>query len=571
MPPAVRQDEDLVLDDDYQSDSNVGGLQATPPEDDNVYSSTDDHDRGVEDILNTMEQLESNASNHEDENEDDPESEEEEQRPQRGQREAEQPSQNLDSLRKFWETLPPTLLELSLGNIETPSACLTPRDDDEKRMYSLSKCFKTIPKDSKRHLAQLTDGSSLVFMAQCHTEIPVHIQEVLWFFSNVRNSITDLSNYCLPTTTVTLHKSRISGRGVAGLVTNMEPEPPVRRARPRNTGFVVMADFLGERALHQGKDTKTPVQPIKIHVGFTGATFENQGQEVRETFCFAIITPAGNFDMWGYIYEVFLKQPSRGDKNFKELSEEFKRHSYILRKILRTEAFVNLGMDEHVDGNPETHRFTPSSSLGSITMLNMYQIPCKIFHLVHKKYPESKNLRIMNMPNIQFRHGDENTSKWLKHMNTFINEAARYDVSMRLAMEQYWAAKDKDRSTMVSRAHSLCVPAGADSSLGAAGLSGPLHGGVAAPDRPGYGHDRQARAAAAPAHARIRAGRPGLPLPRVAVQHRGRRRPAGPDARVDSGVPQQDVPARRVSEHHALHDRRAGGESDAVAPEILQQ
>jgi len=169
-----------------------------------------------------------------------------------------------------------------------------------------------------------------------------------------------------------------------------------------------------------------------------------------------IVTPASNFHMWPYIYDVHLKQPKTSDKNYERLMADYTINTATLKNILWTEASTNLGMDPHSVMSLEDFRENPGAEGGVHTLLNVFHLPCKILTLMKEKYPQMTGLEIMNLPRMSFRYSDERTTRWLAYMNHYINTASEQEEQLTASMNTYWMTKEKERHGLVS-ARAPCV------------------------------------------------------------------------------------------------------------------
>lgn len=78
----------------------------------------------------------------------------------------------------------------------------------------------------------------------------------------------------------------------------LEPDPSAEPegAGEGGSGFISPNEILERRMLDAPDAIAEPVQPVTIHVGFTGAVFKDaEGKEKREVFAVLMVdpTPAG--------------------------------------------------------------------------------------------------------------------------------------------------------------------------------------------------------------------------------------------------------------------------------------
>jgi len=356
------------------------------------------------------------------------------------------------ALQDYWSSIPELQEKLLMTWNVSCSGSLTPDADDMLKMCGVSKAFKLVPPDSPGLLCSPYDGQSYMFVARSLGEIPDYAQQVIWFFSNLRNSITDYANYCFPTNKVALRANRGDPKVITNLVAISEPSGGYGRSAAPAASFIDMGRFMRERRNHHSGVLRTPLKALKIQVGWTGAWCDDGGQQRREAFCCVIVTPASNFHMWQYIYDVHLRQPKTSDKNYERLMAEYTVNTATLKRILWTEASTNLGMDPHSVMSLEDFRLSPGAEGGVHSLLNVFQLPCKIFTLMKERYPQLSGLEIMNLPRMTFRYNDERTTRWLSYMNHYINAAAEYEEQYSASMNTYWMTKEKERHTLVSPA-----------------------------------------------------------------------------------------------------------------------
>jgi hypothetical protein len=359
------------------------------------------------------------------------------------------------ALQEYWSTIPEAMEKLLMTWRVSCAGSLTPNPEDLLRMCGVSKAFKLIPPESGSLLSSPFEGQSYMFVARSLGEIPDYAQQVIWFFSNLRNSITDYANFCFPTNKVALQANRTDPKVISGLVAVSEPTGGYGRSAAPASSFIDMGRFMRERRNHHSGPIKTPLKPLKIQVGWTGAWCDDEGVQRREAFCCVIVTPASNFHMWPYIYDVYLKQPKPSDKNYERAMADYTVNKAALKRILWTEASTNLGMDPHSVMSLEDFRLSPGAEGGVHSLLNVFQLPCKVFTLMKERYPQMSGLEIMNLPRMTFKYDDERTTRWLSYMNHYINAASEYEEQFTASMNAYWQSKDKDRHSLVRPA---CFP-----------------------------------------------------------------------------------------------------------------
>ena len=104
-----------------------------------------------------------------------------------------------DYLEDYWQTAPDRIKRIGFEIHPALAECITPRKSDVNKMYSCSKCFRLIDNESNLLLCPPTQSPAFVYMAECRTEIPSHIQSVLYFFNALSNDISNFQFFALPT------------------------------------------------------------------------------------------------------------------------------------------------------------------------------------------------------------------------------------------------------------------------------------------------------------------------------------------------------------------------------------
>lgn len=110
-------------------------------------------------------------------------------------------------LREFWDSNVPEDLKqfmVSPEDVFNP-VCMVPRPELLKLMCAKAKCMELLPKDDQGLLYLPTYGSTMCWVAMGGTgELPSSIQEVLYFFCQVANSLGNYAHYVVPTTVTDL-------------------------------------------------------------------------------------------------------------------------------------------------------------------------------------------------------------------------------------------------------------------------------------------------------------------------------------------------------------------------------
>ena len=102
-------------------------------------------------------------------------------------------------LEDYWHTASERIKRIGFEMHPVPTTCMQPRKTDVSKMYSCSKCFTLMDNTSNTLLCSPTQSPAFVFMADCRTEIPSHIQSVFYFFNALSNDISNFQFFALPT------------------------------------------------------------------------------------------------------------------------------------------------------------------------------------------------------------------------------------------------------------------------------------------------------------------------------------------------------------------------------------
>jgi hypothetical protein len=240
-------------------------------------------------------------------------------------------------------------------------------------------------------------------------------------------------------------------RALVSTGAGLEPDPSAGLDdTSRTTGFISPNDILEQRTLDAPDAIAEPVQPVTIHIGFTGVVFKDrEGKEKREVFSILMVislflhtrlffsriillllsplltlkrvwmypgswkvpgyfssypghlassgpdfktvfktqvTPADNFALIQYIHDKFLMKPKIGCQKYEQLMELYLEANMFFRQIMRYECFCNLGADEQRVGLPEDYKEEPGGKLGMATVLSQFQIPIKIFNVIKNEH-----------------------------------------------------------------------------------------------------------------------------------------------------------------------------------------
>lgn len=329
---------------------------------------------------------------------------------------------------------------------------MSPSKDQITRMYARSKCMELISETHSSRLIGPSKAQPICFVARAAEGLPIHIQKALFFFASVLHGLVDMAHFAAPTVATDVVPDRTDPRVIRSFMTTgigIEPDPEdiVQRTSQQGDGFITMQHILSHPGSDRPERVTEPVPPLSIHVGFTGAVFNDQdGKERREVFAVLIVTPSDNFALWPYIYEKFLEKPKMGSPKYEQKMELYLEASSFLREIQRYECFCNLPCDEAEVGMPEDYMRDPGGKLGVARILSQFQIPFKIFHIIRTEHPSADlgSIRIIGCPEMTFKTTDEFTEEWRKYANLCIEEEARRQRMLLEQIDKYCAEKSKD-------------------------------------------------------------------------------------------------------------------------------
>ena len=352
-----------------------------------------------------------------------------------------------------WRRVPTPLKNVPFDMQTIPATAMTPLEEHIGRMFSEAKCLSLLPPDSVELLKGPYDGVTYCFVGKTNTEIPRHIQEVMFFFDTCAKKCQsgDRSPFVFPTKDIGLQIDRTNNKTVTGLfakgeMRNAQMDPTVSpQSSQESTGeYISMKQILESRAHEQPEECRSPLGEIKMHLGFTGVEFTDaRGETVHENFAVLMVTTPPNFFLWLYIYENMLLPPKMGSAQYSVMLEFYTTMKTLLQKIMDYELVVNLGVLHQDLGGADDYKFNPGGSLGVLTILSPFQIPLKIFKVVTTQHPGARNVQIMGMPQMTFRTNDENTAEWLALLRKSINEDQRSMAQDFERLQSYNTAKDK--------------------------------------------------------------------------------------------------------------------------------
>jgi len=243
-------------------------------------------------------------------------------------------------------------------------------------------------------------------------------------------------------------------RGLVSTGAGLAPDPSAPTDDDEGSDdFISINEVLEARAYEHPEEIKTPIQPLGIHIGFTGTIFtDGDGREKREVFAVLMVTPADGFALIPYILEKFLQKPKMGAQKYEQLMELYLESSSFFKEIMRYECFCNLAADEKKMGLPEDYWMEPGGRLGPATVLSPFQIPLKIYNIIRGEHPRAAlaSIRIVGCPEMSFQRSDEITTEWLAYMHKSINTEAQRQANLLSGINKYDTCKDKSSFSPLS-------------------------------------------------------------------------------------------------------------------------
>lgn len=94
---------------------------------------------------------------------------------------------------------------------------------------------------------------------------------------------------------------RANKKTITGLFAKGERECPDQTVTPQSSqqasggkaGYISVKRILESRAAEQPEETRSPLCEIKMHLGFTGAEFEVEGEMVHQNFAVFMVCYVG--------------------------------------------------------------------------------------------------------------------------------------------------------------------------------------------------------------------------------------------------------------------------------------
>jgi hypothetical protein len=205
-----------------------------------------------------------------------------------------------------------------------------------------------------------------------------------------------------------------------------------------------MKKMLDDRAQEQPEETRSPINEIKINLGFTGAEYKDTNGKIQhKNFCVVMVTPVSNFSMWPYIYEVLLAPPKMGSQQYQNLLEFHTSMKTALEEILNFEMVVNLGILQQDFGNSDNYRFNSGGSLGVMAMLSPFTLPQRIFNVIKTQNVNPTDIRIIGMPLLAFKERCPQTIGWMTSYHKNVNANQRIEERGAEILQKYNMLKDK--------------------------------------------------------------------------------------------------------------------------------
>jgi hypothetical protein len=330
-------------------------------------------------------------------------------------------------------------------------------------MEGASKVWKCITADSESLLMNPTDGITWAFCGEVITTLPTSLEKALYFFHCLDNFITDYSKYACPTKNVILGADPKRPTHITNMIWRRMENPSAqandRGSRQSQTDPIDndndmfdmdINSFIQHRNLTDEETiVEFPVSHFKIRVAFTGVGYVVKRRDVtrkhRKVYAILMVTFARNFDALRYIEEQFLRRVGIQESRFGDQRQQEMQH--IWTGMIRNVAYVNLGCDEAKLGRPENYKFSPGSSLGVDTLLNLYLIPLQIAGDVNRSVTEENRLfsckgtmhalHIHGLPRLSFRKNSASMKLYEKYMHKYIDCMQHYRTELKKALDAY--------------------------------------------------------------------------------------------------------------------------------------
>ena len=368
---------------------------------------------------------------------------------------------SLSPRQKDWQTIPEALRRSR--QIETTGLFggdfMQLPADKVLTMDAVSKCWKTIPRDSPLLLTEEIDGGTWTFCEPCVAQLPKMLQSFLYFFHVIQASVEDLKHYALPSRNVTLGRKRGEMQKIQDLIWHRPADPaPARAPGVRSGADLDMNDLMCPRRAARGGDVTIMKIPLmKIRLGFTGAVYKHNGEEHRKLIAVLAVTWARNWDMLTYIKD-FLRDVSKKTTCYKSRFQEVKQLKFIWKMMARYMAFDNLGLDEARVGLPEDFAEQPDGRLGMDTLCNVFQIPFQVAGIIKQEILEKARrtnprltqqdiqldfLDIVGLPRLSLK-AEEVTLDFIAYMHAHVANVANERRGLTQHLKVYYKPKSKE-------------------------------------------------------------------------------------------------------------------------------
>jgi len=198
------------------------------------------------------------------------------------------------------------------------------------------------------------------------------------------------------------------------------------------------SDIFYERVRQSVCDLREERKPFTIKLALTGGFFEVDGESKHMLFDIVIITPAKNFDLYGYIVYIFLNAPKNP-----QIKEQWKNMCACWNHIIMYEANYNCNMN----GDPLLYKTNPGGVMGFFTLTNMLSIPYRIYNIVHKQYPSATNLRVLGCPKLSYARGLFDDSYALYYHRSVNIQTGVYE-QLNVDLKAMQITNDKERGNL---------------------------------------------------------------------------------------------------------------------------
>jgi hypothetical protein len=221
-------------------------------------------------------------------------------------------------LREYWEANIPDEIKQFMVDDVFQTLALSPDASLLKTMCAKSKCMELLPPDDPGLLYLPTYGSTMCWLATGGAgELPGHIQDVLYFFAQVANSLGNYAHFVVPSTSTdvvvsplftpvtmqflvslwafTLQVDRVDSKVIPSLISTgegLEPRAPKRRRREQDEGkrFVSISEILAKRALDTSGEVRKIVPGVTLHLGNTAMVVKTMdGSERRDIYTVVMV------------------------------------------------------------------------------------------------------------------------------------------------------------------------------------------------------------------------------------------------------------------------------------------